>query len=96
MNDNVTVLDDCLAYFDAEQFGHDDNNIDAETAKLMALDQQRLAHMFGEDDMVCHSVEQYFDADQFNDASVLLQTMDTLDLVLLVTSSINCDLEWEI
>ena len=62
----------------------------------MALVQQRLARMFEEDDVVCHSVEQFFDADQFDDASVLLQTMDTLDLVLLVTSSIDRDLEWEI
>lgn len=90
------MLDNCLAYFDEEQFEQNDNNIDTETARLMALDQQRLAHMFGEDNVVCPSVEQYFDAEQFYDASVLLQTLDTLDLVLLVASSIDCNFECDI
>ena len=57
----------------------------------MALDQQRLTLMFGKDDEECDSVGQFFDADQFDAASGLLQTMDTLDLVLLVTSNINRD-----
>ena len=46
LNDDVTVLEDCSAYFDAEQFEHEDDIIDAETTRLMALDQQRLADEF--------------------------------------------------
>ena len=70
--------------------GFYDEEIDAKTAQLTALDQQRMIELFGDEDLVPCSIEQYFDsiesdADPLDDESVLL-----------ITSNIDYDLDCKI
>ena len=73
-----------------------EEEIDAETARLIALDQQRLDELFGDDTEAYFSIEKCSYTVQPEDKSKLLQDMDNLDVVVLVTSNIDCDLECKV
>ena len=73
-----------------------EEEIDAETARLIALDQQRLDELFGEDMEAYFAIEECSDTVQPEDKSELLQDMDNLDVVVLVMSTIDCDLECKV
>ena len=63
---------------------------------MIALDQQRLDELFGDDMEAYFAIEKCSDTAQPDDESELLQNMDTLDVVVLVTSNIDCDLECKV
>lgn len=73
-----------------------EEEIDAETAQLIALDQQRLNELFGEDMEAYFAIEKCSDTVQPEDKSELMQNMDNLDVVVLVMSTIDCDLECKV
>ena len=52
--------------------------------------------LFGDDMEVYFAIKKCSDTVQPNNKSKLLQNMDTLDVVVLVTSNIDCDLEYKV
>jgi hypothetical protein len=84
-DEEIPTIDDDDTFYEEE--------IDAETARLIALDQQRLDELFVPDMEAYFAIEKCSDTVQPEDKSELLQNMDNLDVVVLVTSTIDCDLE---
>ena len=87
-NEEIPTIEDDDTFYEEE--------IDAETARLIALDQQRLDEMFGPDMEAYFAIEKCSDTAQPENKSELLQNMDDLDVVVLVTSTIDCDSECKV
>ena len=87
-NEEIPTIEDDDTFYEEE--------IDAETARLIALDQERLDEMFGPDMEAYFAIEKCTDTAHPENEFELLQNMNDLDVVVLVTSTIDCDLECNI